>query len=116
MTEKRRRPQPDVLLRVPSGTEFLAAIRDTTKRVAELAGLDAATAEQVALGRALSVVPQARYPTCGDLMNALIQAHGLKLTRSSDGPWKLRPLDSTVQELPPPRSKPRLGLNRDLPT
>jgi len=49
VTEKRRRPQPDVLLRVPSGTEFLAAIRDTTKRVAELAGLDAATAEQVAL-------------------------------------------------------------------
>jgi anti-sigma regulatory factor (Ser/Thr protein kinase) len=34
---------------VPSSTEFLAAIRDTTKRVAELAGLDAPTAEQVAL-------------------------------------------------------------------
>jgi anti-sigma regulatory factor (Ser/Thr protein kinase) len=37
------------VLRVPSGTEFLAAIRDTTKRVAELAGCDASTAEQVAL-------------------------------------------------------------------
>ena len=37
------------MLRVPSRTEFLAAIRDTTKRVAELAGFDAATAAQVAL-------------------------------------------------------------------
>jgi serine/threonine-protein kinase RsbW len=45
----RSRRQPDVLLRVPSRTEFLAAIRDATKRVAEFAGLDAATAEQVAL-------------------------------------------------------------------
>jgi len=38
-----------VVLRVPSRTEFLAAIRDTTKRVAEIAGCDAALAEQVAL-------------------------------------------------------------------
>lgn len=37
------------MLRVPSRTEFLAAIRDTTKRVAELAGCDEATAAQVAL-------------------------------------------------------------------
>jgi len=49
VTGRRRKPQPVVVLRVPSGTEFLAAIRDTTKRVAELAGCDAATAEQVAL-------------------------------------------------------------------
>ena len=40
---------PVVVLRVPSRTEFLAAIRDTTKRVAELAGCGEATAEQVAL-------------------------------------------------------------------
>jgi serine/threonine-protein kinase RsbW len=46
---ERRKARPAVLLRVPSGTEFLAAIRDTTKRVAELAGCDAAVAEQVAL-------------------------------------------------------------------
>ena len=37
------------MLRVPSGTEFLATIRDTTKRMAELAGCDAAVAAQVAL-------------------------------------------------------------------
>ena len=44
-----RRARPAVVLRVPSGTEFLAAIRDTTKRVAELAGCDPSVAEQVAL-------------------------------------------------------------------
>jgi anti-sigma regulatory factor (Ser/Thr protein kinase) len=37
------------VLRVPSTTEFLATIRDATKRTAELAGCDAAVAEQVAL-------------------------------------------------------------------
>jgi len=46
---RKRRALPTVVLRVPSGTEFLAAIRDTTKRVAELAGCDEATAAQVAL-------------------------------------------------------------------
>lgn len=44
-----RRKRPAVVLRVPSGTEFLAAIRDTTKRVAELGGCDPSVAEQVAL-------------------------------------------------------------------
>jgi serine/threonine-protein kinase RsbW len=38
-----------VVLQVPSGTEFLATIRDTTKRMAEMAGCDASVAEQVAL-------------------------------------------------------------------
>jgi serine/threonine-protein kinase RsbW len=44
-----RRLRPAVVLRVPSRTEFLAAIRDTAKRVAQLAGLEAGVAEQVAL-------------------------------------------------------------------
>jgi len=38
-----------VVLRVPSGTEFLATIRDTTKWMAELAGCDPSVAAQVAL-------------------------------------------------------------------
>jgi anti-sigma regulatory factor (Ser/Thr protein kinase) len=38
-----------VVLQVPSATEFLASIRDATRRVAELAGCDAQVAEQVAL-------------------------------------------------------------------
>jgi len=45
----RRRVRPAVVLRVPSGTEFLATIRDTTKHMAELAGCDATVAAQVAL-------------------------------------------------------------------
>ena len=45
----RRKPRPVVVLRVPSRTEFLAAIRDTSKRVAEIAGCDPAVAGQVAL-------------------------------------------------------------------
>ncbi len=45
----RRRVRPAAVLRVPSGTEFLATIRDTTKRMAELAGFDATVAAQVAL-------------------------------------------------------------------
>lgn len=44
-----RRERPAVVLRVPSGTEFLAAVRDATRRVAEVAGCEAAVAEQVAL-------------------------------------------------------------------
>jgi anti-sigma regulatory factor (Ser/Thr protein kinase) len=46
---KPRKASPALVLRVPSTTEFLATIRDTTKRVAELGGCDAAVAEQVAL-------------------------------------------------------------------
>lgn len=38
-----------MVLRVPSGTEFLATVRDATRRMAEQAGCDAAVAEQVAL-------------------------------------------------------------------
>jgi serine/threonine-protein kinase RsbW len=46
---ERRRAKPAVVLRVPSGTEFLATIRDATRRVAELAGCEAVVAAQVAL-------------------------------------------------------------------
>ncbi|HUL79049.1 MAG TPA: ATP-binding protein [Vicinamibacteria bacterium] len=38
-----------LVLRVPSRTEFLAAIRDVTRRMAETAGFDAAQADQLAL-------------------------------------------------------------------
>jgi len=40
---------PALVLRVPSRTEFLAAIRDVTRRMAEGAGFDAAQADQLAL-------------------------------------------------------------------
>jgi anti-sigma regulatory factor (Ser/Thr protein kinase) len=37
------------VLRVPSRTEFLAVVRDVTRRMSELSGFDAAQAEQLAL-------------------------------------------------------------------
>jgi serine/threonine-protein kinase RsbW len=41
--------RPALVLRVPSRTEFLAAIRDVTRRMAEVAGFDGAQADQLAL-------------------------------------------------------------------
>jgi serine/threonine-protein kinase RsbW len=40
---------PALVLRVPSRTEYLAAIRDVTRRMAEVAGFDGAQADQLAL-------------------------------------------------------------------
>jgi anti-sigma regulatory factor (Ser/Thr protein kinase) len=37
------------VLRVPSRTEFLATVRDVTRRMAEISGFDAAQSEQLAL-------------------------------------------------------------------
>ena len=41
--------RPALVLRVPGRTEFLAAIRDATRRMAEAAGFDGAQADQLAL-------------------------------------------------------------------
>jgi serine/threonine-protein kinase RsbW len=41
--------RPALVLGVPSRTEYLAAIRDVTRRVAEAEGFDAAQADQLAL-------------------------------------------------------------------
>jgi anti-sigma regulatory factor (Ser/Thr protein kinase) len=41
--------RPALVLLVPSRTEYLAAIRDVTRRMAELAGFDGASADQLAL-------------------------------------------------------------------
>jgi len=41
--------RPALVLGVPSRTEFLAAIRDVTRRMAEIAGFDAAQSDQLAL-------------------------------------------------------------------
>ena len=40
---------PTLVLRVPSRTEFLALVRDVTRRMAELAGFDRPQAEQLSL-------------------------------------------------------------------
>jgi serine/threonine-protein kinase RsbW len=41
--------RPVLVLRVPSRTDFLATIRDVTRRVAEASGFDPAQSEQLAL-------------------------------------------------------------------
>lgn len=41
--------RPALVLRVPSRTEFLALVRDVTRRIAELAGFDGPQAEQLSL-------------------------------------------------------------------
>ncbi len=47
-------------------------------------------AEQVPLLKALAPVPQDRFATCRDLMNALLKAHSLKAVKSEDGIWKVK--------------------------
>ena len=64
MSERR----PALVLGVPSRTEFLAAIRDVTRRVAEIAGFDAAQSEQLALAvdEASTNVIEHAYGGAGD--------------------------------------------------
>jgi serine/threonine protein kinase len=58
--------------------------------VRPLANLSAVPeAEQPALMRALAPVPQDRFPSCRDLMTALLAAHKLKVVRKEDGSWKV---------------------------
>jgi serine/threonine-protein kinase RsbW len=101
----RRKLRPAVVLRVPSGTEFLAAIRDTTKRVAELAGCDASVAEQVALAvdEASTNVIEHAYRGAGDRrveLRFLIAFDALQVEIVDDG----APVDT--------RSLPELDLRR----
>jgi serine/threonine-protein kinase RsbW len=44
-----RAARPALLLRVPSRTEYLALVRDVTRRMAEVSGFDVSAAEQLAL-------------------------------------------------------------------
>jgi len=46
---RRSPPRPSVRLWLPSQTDFLALVREVSRRSAELAGFDAASAERVAL-------------------------------------------------------------------
>ena len=60
--------RPALVLGVPSRTEFLAAIRDVTRRMAEIAGFDAAQADQLALAvdEASTNVIEHAYAGAGD--------------------------------------------------
>jgi len=60
--------RPPLVLGVPSRTEFLAAIRDVTRRMAEIAGFDAAQSDQLALAvdEASTNVIEHAYAGAGD--------------------------------------------------
>jgi anti-sigma regulatory factor (Ser/Thr protein kinase) len=59
---------PTLVLRVPSRTEFLALVRDVTRRMAELAGFDGPQAEQLSLAvdEAATNVIEHAYAGAGD--------------------------------------------------
>lgn len=55
-------------------------------------------AERPVLARSLSPIPQNRYPTCVDLMAALLAAQSLWVERTEDGGLKVRPVEVVVPE------------------
>lgn len=63
-----RRIRPAVVLKVPSRTEFLAAVRDVTRSMAEVAGFNHAAADQIALAvdEAATNVIEHAYGGAGD--------------------------------------------------
>ena len=64
-----KRPvRPSLVLSVPSRTEFLALLRDVTRRMAEVAGFDGGLAEQLALAvdEAATNVIEHAYAGAGD--------------------------------------------------
>jgi serine/threonine protein kinase len=46
--------------------------------------------EAAVLSRALSPVPQDRFPSCQDFMRAMLRAHGLKVEKNDRDEWKVR--------------------------
>lgn len=75
--------------------------RSFARPLADLSGVT--EAERPVLARALSPVPQDRWPGCRDLMAALLKAHGLKAVRPDEsGSWAI------VKDAPElPRTEPR---------
>lgn len=57
--------------------------RSAVRPLADLSLLD--EAERPAMLRALSPVPQDRYPSCGEFMSDLLQAHGLRVVPGENG-------------------------------
>jgi len=76
--------------------------RSFSRPIADLS--EVSEAERPALIRALSPVPQNRFPCCLDFMTAILRAHGIKAIREDDDeskPWKI-----AKDDLPePPKSQ-----------
>jgi serine/threonine protein kinase len=58
--------------------------------------------ERLIIGRALSPIPQVRWPSCTDLVDALMAANGLEVLRLDDGKFKI------VKYMPMPSSGGRI--------
>jgi serine/threonine-protein kinase RsbW len=97
--------RPALVLTIPSRTEFLAVVRDVTRRMAELAGFDSLQAEQLALAvdEAATNVIEHAYAGAGDRAFELRfadRALDLRIDVLDDG--------ATVD----PRAVPALDLDR----
>ncbi len=97
--------RPVLVLRVPSRTEYLAAIRDVTRRMAELAGFDGAEADQLALAvdeAATNVLEHAYHGASDRRVELRFDARGdeLRVEVVDDG------------EAVDPRSVPQVDLRR----
>jgi serine/threonine protein kinase len=75
--------------RFPFPPPPLPLSKNYIRPLADLSGVSGA--EQQALVRALAPAPQDRYPSCRDLMTAILRSHGLKSVRLEDGSWKIVP-------------------------
>ncbi len=85
-----RERRPALVLGVPSRTEFLAAIRDVTRRMAEIAGFDGASSDQLALAvdEASTNVIEHAYAGSGDRRIELrfdARGDGLRVEVVDDG-------------------------------
>jgi serine/threonine-protein kinase RsbW len=75
--------RPALVLRVPSQTEFLATIRDVTRRMAEVAGFDPAQADQLALAvdeASTNVIEHAYRGSPGRTIELRFRDEGLDLS------------------------------------
>jgi serine/threonine-protein kinase RsbW len=74
--------RPALVLRVPSRTEFLATVRDVTRRMAEVAGFDPGQAEQLALAvdeASTNVIEHAYHGAAGRVVEVRIDDRGPEL-------------------------------------
>lgn len=104
-TPSRRQTAPALVLQVPSETAYLAVVRDLTKKMAETAGFDAATALNVALAvdeAAANVIEHAYHGQPGKRFEVRIDDAGDRFC--------VEVVDSG--DMVDPRSLPRVDLER----
>lgn len=101
----RRRAKPTLVVKIPSETSHLALVRDLTKKMAEMAGFTAATAERLALAvdEATTNVIEHAYKGAADQEIEL---------RFEDRGAEFRVELIDTGEMVDPRSVPRVDLER----